>query len=79
MSTTKDLDRLLQSFIRRGIPGCTLHVMQRGKVLYEGYFGVTDITDATPVDEHSLFRQASLSKIPLYTVMMMLFEKQFGK
>lgn len=77
MSTTKDLDRLLQSFIRRGIPGCTLHVMQRGRVLYEGYFGVTDVTDATPVDEHSLFRQASLSKIPLYTVMMMLFEKGY--
>ena len=75
MSTAKDLDRLLQSFIDRGIPGCSLHVMQRGKTLYEGYFGVTDIHSPTPVNERTLFRQASLSKIPLYTVMMMLYEQ----
>lgn len=75
MSTAKDLDRLLQSFIDRGIPGCSLHVMQSGKTLYEGYFGVTDIHSPTPVNERTLFRQASLSKIPLYTVMMMLYEQ----
>ena len=75
MSTPKDLDRLLQSFIDRGIPGCSLHVMQSGKTLYEGYFGVTDLDHPTPVTERTLFRQASLSKIPLYTVMMMLYEQ----
>lgn len=75
MSTAKDLNRLLQSFIDRGIPGCSLHVMQSGKTLYEGYFGVTDIHNPTPVNERTLFRQASLSKIPLYTVMMMLYEQ----
>lgn len=75
MSTAKDLDRLLQSFLDRGIPGCSLHVMQSGKTLYEGYFGVTDIHSPAPVTERTLFRQASLSKIPLYTVMMMLYEQ----
>lgn len=75
MSTVKDLDELLESFLKRDIPGCSLHVVQKGKVLYEGYHGVTDIHTRKPVDKNSLFRLASMSKIPMYTAMMMLFEK----
>ena len=75
MATTKDLDALLESFIKRGIPGCALQVIQRGELLYEGYTGVTDIHTKAPITRASLFRLASMSKIPLYTVMMMLYEK----
>ena len=76
MSSTKDIDRLLESFIEnRGIPGCSLHVIKNGETLYEGYHGVTDIETCEPVTEKTLFRQASMSKIPLYTAMMMLYEK----
>ncbi len=75
MSTTKDLDRLLQSFVERGLPGCSLKVIQRGSVLYEGCFGVADLDTQKPLTKDSLFRQASMSKIPLYTVMMMLYER----
>lgn len=75
MSTPKHLDQLLESFIQRGLPGCGLKVMQRSDVLYEGYFGVTDLDLRTPVTAQTLFRQASMSKIPLYTVMMMLYER----
>lgn len=75
MSTRKDVDKLLKSFIDRGLPGCSLHVVQRGKTLYEGYFGVTDIKTKKKVDANSVFRLASMSKIPLYTVLMMLFEQ----
>ena len=39
MATSKDIDRLLESFVERGLPGCSLKVMQRGTTLYEGYFG----------------------------------------
>lgn len=75
MSTRKDVDKLLKSFIERGLPGCSLHVIQRGKTLYEGYFGVTDLRTKKKVNENSVFRLASMSKIPLYTVLMMLFEQ----
>lgn len=75
MAAAKDVDNLLQSFIDRGLPGCSLHVLQHGRTLYEGYFGVTDIHTKAPVTKDSLFRQASMSKIPLYTVMMMLYEQ----
>lgn len=75
MATTKDIDKLLESFLKRGIPGCSLQVIQRGKVLYEGYTGVSDIHTKAPITSSSLFRLASMSKIPLYTVLMMLYEK----
>lgn len=75
MCSIKDVDNLLQSFIDRGLPGCSLHVVQKGNVLYEGYFGMADIEAGKKVDENSVFRLASMSKIPLYTVMMMLYEQ----
>ena len=75
MSNAKDLDRLLQGFVDRGLPGCAMKVVARGNTLYEGYFGYADVDTKKPIHERSVFRQASLSKIPMYTVMMMLFEQ----
>lgn len=75
MSTTKDLDRLLQGFVDGGLPGCSLQISQRGKTLYEGYFGYADLQTKEPVTKQSIFRQASMSKIPLYVTMMMLYER----
>ena len=75
MSTVQELDRLLESFVRGGLPGCGLQVRQRGKVLYEGYFGEADWETGRKIDKCSVFRQASLSKIPLYTTLMILFEQ----
>lgn len=48
MSTTKDLDRLLQGFVDGGLPGCSLQIAQRGNVLYEGYFGYADLDAKAP-------------------------------
>lgn len=75
MATAKDIDRLLESFLEKGLPGCSLKVVQRGVTLYEGYFGVADRDTRAPVTKDSLFRQASMSKIPLYTAMMMLYAR----
>lgn len=75
MSTVQELDRLLESFVRGGLPGCGLQVRQWGKVLYEGYFGEADRETGRKIDSRSVFRQASLSKIPLYTTLMILFER----
>ena len=38
MSTTKDLDQLLQGFIDNGLPGCGMEVAKKGEVIYRGYF-----------------------------------------
>ena len=58
MSTAKNLDSLLESFIERGIPGCSLKVVQRGNVLYEGHFGVTDKDTKNPIAKRTVYRQA---------------------
>lgn len=75
MSTANDLDRLLQGFVDRGLPGCSLHIARKGELLYEGYFGWADIENRIPLSETHLFRQASLTKIAMYTTAMMLYEK----
>ena len=75
MSTNTDLDLLMESFLKRGIPGCSLKVVQRGNTLYEGHFGYTDMDTKKAITKNTVYRQASMSKIPLYTAMMILFEK----
>ena len=75
MSTTSDMDRLLQGFVDNGLPGCGLKIVQRGNILYEGCFGYSDIETKESITERSIFRQASTSKLPLYVAMMILYEK----
>ena len=75
MASNRQIDALLQRFLEEGIPGCALQIVQRGKTLYEGYTGYSDVEKKVPVTGTSLFRLASMSKIPLYTLMMMLYER----
>ena len=75
MATVKDMDRLLQSFVDGGLPGCGLKITRRVETVYEGYFGWADLEAKTPLTSCSVFRQASTSKLPLYVAAMMLYEK----
>lgn len=75
MSNARDMDRLLSSFVDRGLPGCGLKITRRGETVYEGYFGQADLETGAPVTKRSVFRQASTSKLPLYTVALMLYEQ----
>lgn len=75
MATAKDMDALLQGFVDGGLPGCGLKITRRGQTVYEGYFGKSDLDTGAPVTENSVFRQASTSKLPLYTAAMILYER----
>lgn len=75
MAFYQRIDTLLQRFLEEGIPGCALQIAQRGKTIYEGYAGYSNAEEKTPITDTSLFRLASMSKIPLYTLMMMLYER----
>lgn len=75
MSNWKDLDALLRSFTDRTIPGCACVVMEKGELLYEGYAGYADVEQKIPVTKHSLFRQASTTKLFTYVIGMMLYEQ----
>ena len=50
-------------------------IAKKGEVLYEKYFGYSDIENKVPLNADNVFRQASLAKVAEYTLGMMLFEK----
>lgn len=75
MSNAKDMDSLLKRFVDGGLSGCGCKVVQRGKTLYEGYCGYSDKEAEKKIDSSSVYRMASMSKIPMYTVCMMLYER----
>ena len=75
MADFKALDALLQKFVDDGLPGCSCVVAQKGKILYENYFGYSDIENKVPLTAENVFRQASLTKVAEYTLGMMLYEQ----
>lgn len=44
------------------VPGMAMAIVHNGKVLSARGYGITDVSDAEPVDGHTVFRLASLSK-----------------
>ena len=75
MADFRDLDRLLQKYVDDGLPNCSCVIARKGEILYENYFGWADREGAVPLNANHVFRQASLTKIALYTAAMMLFEQ----
>ena len=75
MADFSKLDRLLQDFCKDKVPGCGVVVMKDGEILHESYAGYADIEKGIPVTEHSLFRQASSTKLLTYAIAMMLYEE----
>lgn len=75
MSNFKDLDALLQKYVDDGLPGCGMVIAKKGEILYEKYFGYADIENKVPLEQKHLFRQASLTKVAMYTTAMMLYEQ----
>ena len=75
MNDFSNLDALLRRFVDDGLPGCSCMVAKKGDVLFEGYYGMADIENNVPLGPEHVFRQASLTKVALYTVLMMLYEQ----
>ena len=69
------LDKLLQDFADNSVPGCSCSIMQGDKFLYEGTAGYADIASGKPVDKHSMYRQASTTKLFTYAIVGMLVEE----
>ena len=73
MSDFKNLDRLLQKYVDDGLPNCSCMIAKKGEILYENYFGWADKENTVPLTADHVFRQASLTKIAMYTTGMMLY------
>jgi beta-lactamase class C len=56
-------EALAQQLVADGrVPGLAMAIVQNGKVVSERGYGVTDAKGAQPIDNHTVFRLASLSK-----------------
>lgn len=44
------------------VPGLAMAIVHNGEILSARGYGITDVSDAEPVDSHTVFRLASLSK-----------------
>ncbi len=69
------LDRLLEDFAQNSVPGCTCSIFEKGELIYEGGAGWADIASGKKVDAHSMFRQASTTKLFTYAILGMLYEE----
>ena len=74
MTINARLDRLLQSFVDAGVPGCALAVSYRGEIVYTGYCGFANVEERRKTDENTLYRIASCTKNITATAVMRLFE-----
>ncbi len=76
MSTAKDLDRLLRSFVeKKNLPGAGLSVCRGEEILYENYLGSRDMAGKTPMGPDTLFRIHSITKAVSALCGMMEFER----
>ena len=75
MARFQDLDRLLNRFAGNTVPGCACVIMKDGEPIYEGYAGYARYREQDPINEHSMFRQASTTKLFTYVICMMLFKQ----
>ena len=69
------LDKLLEEFAARTVPGCTCSIMEGDELVYEGGAGYADIASGKKVNGHSMYRQASTTKLFTYAILGMLYEE----
>ena len=63
--------------VRDGEPGCTAGVLRNGVVAHAAAFGLADVARGKPLDTHSVFNLASVSK--QFTAFALLLLEQDGK
>lgn len=75
MSDFKALSSFLEEALGKGPVGNGCAVARDGELLFEEYHGFSDREKKVPVDEKSVFRQFSTTKLATCTGAMMLYER----
>ncbi|MGP9811657.1 serine hydrolase domain-containing protein [Rhodopseudomonas sp. NSM] len=69
------IDAFFNQIIAEGkIPGAVVYIEQRGKPVYQKYFGVRDVATKAPMTDDTIFRLASLTKPFTAVAVMMLVD-----
>lgn len=73
----REVARVFAAYAVPGQPGCTVGVLQDGKLRYASAFGAADIEQGKPLDTHASFNLASVSK--QFTAFALLLLEQQGR
>ena len=61
------------------IPAMSILIFEKNTILYEGYFGKSNLQQNTPLEQNDIFLLASVSKVVTATALLQLFEDgRFG-
>jgi CubicO group peptidase (beta-lactamase class C family) len=71
------ISKILGGFVKPGEPGCTIGVTKNGALTHALAYGLSDIALGKPLDTHSSFDLASVSK--QFTAFALLLLQQQGK
>ncbi len=75
MELVHRLRPLLNSFVEKGPAGCSLMVMHQGEKKFEEYVGYADKDLKTEINEDTIFRIYSMTKVVTCTAALMLYER----
>ena len=73
----KAIAGVVSAHVKPGEPGCTVGVLQDGVLKHAQAFGLADLDRGKPLDTHSIFNLASVSK--QFTAFALLLLEQQGK
>ncbi len=76
-TTYRAVDRVFSAWRDTEGPGCSLSVLQRGRVVYERGYGMSNLETDTPIRPSSIFHVASVSK--QFTAMAIMLLEHDGK
>jgi CubicO group peptidase (beta-lactamase class C family) len=68
---------VMSALVKEGEPGCSVGVLEGGTMTHAAAFGLADLEARKPLDTHSVFNLASVSK--QFTVFALLLLEQDGK
>lgn len=74
----EDIGSSIDSFIKErkaGLASCEVSVFDREGVIYNGFYGYSDIENSVPADEETVYEWASTSKVMVWTSVMQQWER----
>lgn len=70
-----NLDRMLKGFSEYLTAGCACVVTKDQDIVYQGYHGYADLENGIALSDRTMYRIFSMTKIPIFTACMMLYEQ----
>ena len=69
------LSALLKRFCDSELAGCACAFAKEGKILYEGYYGYADKEAGIPINESTVYRLYSMTKVVICTAALIQYER----